>query len=67
MDEAKKKNSRGGARPNAGRKPKAEKDKRRTITIRLNPDVYDFLLTLGRGKASRYIEEAIRERIAREV
>ncbi len=51
----------GGAREGAGRPEGTTKpDKRESITIRLPPDLTDWLEVFGRGKG-RVVEQALRE------
>ena len=57
------KKPRGGARPNAGRKPKAEQSRR--ISFRASQDVYEILM--GQENMTEYIEKAIREKKRREL
>jgi len=58
-----KKPKRGGSRPNAGRKPKAEQS--RMITFRASQDVYEILMM--QPNKTEYIEKAIREKRKREL
>ena len=57
------KKPRGGARPNAGRKAKAEQSRR--ISFRASQDVYEILM--GQENMTEYIEKAIREKRRREL
>ena len=63
MEEEKKPKPRGGARPNAGRKPKAEQS--RMITFRASQDVYEILMM--QPNKTENIEKAIREKRKREL
>lgn len=57
------KKPRGGARPNAGRKAKAEQS--RKITFRASQDVWEILML--QPNKTEYIEKAIREKRKREL
>jgi uncharacterized protein (DUF4415 family) len=53
------KSKRGGARAGAGRHKLAPDAKKQTITVRLSPDLMDWLDTFGRGRVAE-IEKALR-------